>query len=182
MKFWFYRLGNKAGGGTFEGEMCKVLWCTSDYNSASANGYAAEGTSCGDGKWCVRGECTVAAAAPKGQCLVDDDTVFCNDFLAKYGMTNVCNNFKSGRCCKMCGGTAITRLSGHDMNTFLKGNTLENVKFIDTVFVSPCVDKYTWCATNVASWSKSTPDICTGGYTVNEEPINMICKKSCSLC
>jgi hypothetical protein len=162
--------------------MCKVLWCTYDFNSASAAGYAVEGTSCGDGKWCVRGECVADASAPKGQCLVEDDTAFCNDFLSKYGMLNVCNNFKTGRCCKMCGGSSIPRLSGHDWPTFLNGNGLDNVKFLDQVYVSPCVDKYTWCPTNVANWIKSIPNICGGSYTVNEEPINVVCKKSCNLC
>ena len=174
------RVGNKSGGGTFEGDICSVLWCTYDYNSATTAGYAVEGTSCGDGKWCKLGSCVADAAAPKGTCLVEDDTVFCNDFLSKYGMLNVCNNFKTGRCCKMCGGTLISR--ANDITNMLKTYQAGNVKYLDTVYVPPCVDKYTWCPTNIASWRQSAPAICGGGYTVNDEPVHIICKKSCNLC
>ena len=127
------------------------------------------------------GQCIADAAAPTGTGLVEDDTAFCNDFLAKYGMLNVCNNFKTGRCCKMCGGTLIQKSA--DTTTLLRGiNNIDNMKFLDTVYTPPCVDKYTWCPSNIANWRISAPAICDGGYTVNNEPVHVICKKSCNLC
>ncbi|XP_064648113.1 metalloprotease mig-17-like [Lineus longissimus] len=54
--------------GRFIGEMCFRLWCH-DPKSGKCKTHgsmvAAHGTSCGDGKWCVNGQCTNDARAPK---------------------------------------------------------------------------------------------------------------------
>ena len=80
----------------------------------------------------------------------------------------------------MCGGTLITRTN--DIKNMLKTYQAGNVKYLDKSYVLPCLDTYTWCPENIAAWRKTTPDICKGGYVVNEEPLNIICKKSCNLC
>ena len=75
--------------------MCVKLVCTKDFVSTKSAFAAAEGTSCGAGKWCIDGVCKSDSSAPQGTCLIDDDSAFCNDNVNKYGRDYVCNNYRS---------------------------------------------------------------------------------------
>ena len=89
-------------------------------------GGAAEGTSCGSGKMCIQGVCTVSAKAPTSDCLFADEPVrsvqfniygitlpnsimSCNEVIEysintlSYTSDDLClnSNFKA-RCCNSC--------------------------------------------------------------------------------
>ena len=83
------------------------------------------------------------------------------------------------RCCIMCGGTKIKKL--HDTTQWFNGNTLDNVKFLDTAYIPPCGDYRDWCS-QIPTWKLTYPDTCGIGWQYNGDIISEVCGKTCGKC
>jgi hypothetical protein len=140
------------------------------------------GTSCASGKWCNNGLCISNPLAPVGSCIIADDEEYCHEFTQKYGFRNTCLNFKSTRCCKICGGVFIERLVNHTINDWISKSTLKNVVSFSNEKIIICNNKYKWCEITIPSFLKNISDFCKNLYLVNNEIVQVVCRKSCGLC
>ncbi len=157
------------------------LWCTSDYKTAKSVQPSAFGTSCAGGKWCENGKCVTNNLAPVGACLLNDNKEFCTEFRMKFGLQNTCLNFKTTRCCEMCGGQYIGHTFNHTIKNWLSKAMLKNVEILSNNQTEAfCGNKYDWCE-NLKN-QKKDENICNKFQLVNNEIFKFVCRKTCDLC
>ena len=91
---------------------------------------AFEKTSCGNGKWCVAGECKADPAAPKGDIPVEYHA-FCEKVAKYFGNDYVCETY-FGACYQLChpGSTVIKPLSTQSMSNWLASNNVDNTHIL----------------------------------------------------
>lgn len=161
--------------------MCQSLYCTNDGRSATQRFFAAERTSCGNGRWCVRGECVADAQAPKGDCLINDDTQFCTSEATRIGRQNVCVNYQTGRCCRFCNPNAVVipRLNAHEVRDWITPKTINNQRLL-TVAAGANNDAH-FCPNNIYAWLQTHRDACTSPtMNINGAPIRDQCRNICT--
>lgn len=179
----YLRYGHKMDGESlFEDEMCANLWCTADGITTVTSFPAAPGSSCGNGKWCSVGQCVKNSKAPSGKCIFEDHFEFCENFLQRFGLRNVCLNFGNTRCCKMCGGKIIKSFESESLTNWISKASLNAVTWIEETLTPKCVDKYDWCDLFIKRMSTKFSDICHKHFLVNNEIVQLACRKSCFSC
>lgn len=184
---FIFRIGRKSNKGElFERDLCTKLWCTKDGINAQTSFPAAMGSTCAIGKWCISGLCVkndrLNAHTNTKSCLVPDEYEFCHKFTNKFGMHNTCSNYAKSRCCETCGASLLPRLSNHIINNWILKAKLKNVLLIDKPINVKCEDKYSWCLGTITKLSKKINGICKRLFLINNEVIQVICRKSCKLC
>ncbi|XP_071150527.1 uncharacterized protein [Mytilus edulis] len=137
--------------------LCTTLWCSNpSMNSSTCYGQtAADGTLCGNQKWCMSGACTSDVNAPAGDdsCLYGDKlgAVFTNGWTCSDMVANAPNNCPSNAvtCCYSCAPYLTTTTVTQSTSTLSTLETTSPMPLVSTSSVAlQSLDADSQCESN----------------------------------